>query len=178
MRVFVIGKFGPYSSDHIQMSSDQSFRVARRSGALGGIHSGFQVVWLLVSNFHGGSSSIKGKHLQLPFQRNRRGAITLGFVTSLIVQLSRDREHSAILSERRSKLHPGVHLYILADSERPLENRHALIDHRQKECLGLRVQRWLQLHFRYGVDHQRYRLITLSARRIHMHIRRKPHFGS
>src|SRR5579864_2359674 len=146
-------------------------------------HSGeyipdFQVVWLLVSNFRWGSGSIKGKHLQLPFQRNRCGAITLGFVTSLIVQLSRDREHSAILPERRSKLHPGVHLYILADSERPLENRHALVDHRQKECLGLRVQRWLQLHFRYGVDHQRYRLITLSARRIHMHIRRQPHFGS
>jgi len=52
-------------------------------------HSGeyipdFQVVRLLVSNFHWGSGSIKGKHLQLPFQRNRRGAITLGFVTSLI----------------------------------------------------------------------------------------------
>src|SRR5271169_1307533 len=129
-------------------------------------------------NVHGRSGSIEGKHLQLPFHWNGCGPIALGFVASLIIQLSSDRERFPILSERSGKLHAGVHLYILADSESSLEDRYSLIDHRQEERFGLRVQRWLQLHFRYRVDHQRYRLITLSARCIHVHIRRQPHFGS
>jgi hypothetical protein len=86
-----------------------------------------------VSNIHGGSGPIQRKNLQLPFDWNGRWQVALGFVASLVLKLSCNREDFPILSKRSPELGSGVYLDILADAESSIKDGYALVDDWQKE---------------------------------------------
>src|SRR5216684_5678512 len=109
---------------------------------------------LFVSNFLGSSGPIQGKNLQLPFDRNGRWHIADGFVASLILKLSRNREYFPILTERAPELRPGVHFHILADAERSIEDGYLLLDRGQIEGFGLRVNCRFELQLRDRLNHE------------------------
>src|SRR5258708_31212008 len=114
-----------------------------------------------VSNFLGSSGPIQGKNLQLPFDRNGRWHIADGFVASLILKLSRNREYFPILTERAPELRPGVHFHILADAERSIEDGHLLLDRGQIEGVGRRVNCGVRLHMRYRLTAGPNRFISM-----------------
>jgi hypothetical protein len=63
----------------------------------------------------------------------RKGHV-LGFVASLVFKLSGDREYHPSFPSEPAKLHAGVRLCILPDSESPLKNGYALVIYRPRLC--------------------------------------------
>jgi hypothetical protein len=124
------------------------------------------------------SLPIKRQDLQLPLNRNRSRQETNLAVACLILELSRNRDGLSIRAKPVAKVRCGAYLQVLADAECALENGHALLDRRQIKNLGARVNSRLELHFRDGIDHQVDRLVAFRPRRIHMDVRREPHFRS
>ena len=133
---------------------------------------------LLMPNILWRSLPIKGHDLQLPLNRNRSRQKANLAVAGLILKFPRNRDGFSVRPKRVAEIRCGGHLQVLADAERAFENGHALLDRRQIENFGARVDRRLELHSGHGIDHQVDRFVAFRPRRVHVDIRREPHFRS